>query len=70
MVGLADDGSMDDGYVSPEFDLPSESESESVGQPIRSKKLRRSHHLHKQSEVDPEEDLEALALQALQSRNR
>ncbi|KAA1121232.1 ATP-dependent RNA helicase dbp4 [Puccinia graminis f. sp. tritici] len=60
----------DDGYVSPEFDLPPESDSDPDGD--------RDHHQHRPKKLkafrpsdrddDEEEDLEALALQKLQQR--
>lgn len=62
----------DDGYVSPDFDVPSESEndfSEDVRPP--SKKQRTSQLKTSQTRVAPptgEDDLEALALQMLRHR--
>jgi ATP-dependent RNA helicase DDX10/DBP4 len=61
----------DDGYVSPEFDLPSESGSEpdddGDDRPNRSKK-RKSLRSSDAGDHQEEEDLEALALQKLSQR--
>ncbi|PLW12299.1 hypothetical protein PCANC_16883 [Puccinia coronata f. sp. avenae] len=61
----------DDGYVSPEFDLPSESGSEldddGDDRPHRSKK-RKSLRSSDAGDHQEEEDLEALALQKLSQR--
>lgn len=67
---LADDGMDDDGYISPEFDLPSESESEEKSNTYhQSKKSRKEDDKNDDiPESDPEVDLEALALQALAKR--
>jgi len=64
----------DDGYVSPEFDLPSESESDPDGHPHRSKKKHRpllptsDAAGGDEDEEEEQEDLEALALQKLIQR--
>lgn len=64
----------DDGYVSPEFDLPSESESDPDGHPPPSKKKHRPDLLPTcdgagdDEGEEEEQDLEALALQKLTQR--
>ena len=56
--------SEDDGYVSPEFDLPSESEDEEYERPPPSKKSRKNAA----PAVSTLEEEEELALQMLRSR--
>ncbi|WAQ89278.1 hypothetical protein PtA15_10A702 [Puccinia triticina] len=60
----------DDGYISPEFDLPSESESGSDGDgdPHRHRPKKFKALGRRESLDEEEDDLEALALQKLQQR--